>query len=144
MNSNKNNNELTYSLRDDLRWQALQFGLSQLTDRQLLRIIDHVGNGGQMVCDTYNYDASMDSWCPLAIGLGIPEMLAAMGDKPRFTNDSAKIFITEIGRRICPTFTLNPISGVPGAYFRSDRMNDILGLCHYIMAERSSELRNAA
>lgn len=144
MNINTMDNAVINTLTRDRRWQALQYGLGQLTETQLLRIIRHIASGGRMVCDTFNYDPNMDAWCPLAVGLGVPEAAAALRNRERFTNDSAKVFILKIGRRTCPTFTLNPVSGVPGAFFRDDRVNDIFRLCQHILAERSCERRNAA
>jgi hypothetical protein len=129
---------------DDPRWRALHLGLGQLKDRQLLRIIRHVANGGRMVCDTFNYDPNTDAWCPLAVGLGVPGAAAAALDQERFTNESAKAFIVKIGRHTSPTFTLNPVSGIPGTFFRDDRINDVISLCRYILAERSFERRKAA
>jgi hypothetical protein len=90
-----------------------------------------------MVCDKYNYDAESDQWCPLAVGLGVPEIVAASPMRLKFTNESAKVFITAVGRGSCPTFTLNPISGVPGNYFRDNRVDDIVTLCRQIIAERA-------
>ena len=144
MNSSKNNRDSVEELKDDPRCQALCAGLSQLTDQQLRRIIHHVEQGKSMVCDTYNYDVIGDAWCPLAVGLGVPGIVANMIDRPSLTNDSAKIFITAIGRRNCRTFTLNPLSGVPGKYFREDRVADLLRLCRYIIRERGCEDRVAA
>ena len=141
-NIHNSNHDLIPAPSCDARWQAVHFGLCQLTNEQLFRILHHVQRGGRMVCDAYNYDPSSDSWCPLAVGLGIPDMVAASPQS--FTNDSAKALITEIGRRTCPTFSLNPISGVPGSFFRDDRVNEILSVCQYILAERSVEHQKAA
>jgi hypothetical protein len=143
MNSQRNLNNSSHSYVNDARWQALHFGLNQLTNEQIARIIQHVKQGGGMVCDTFNYDRASDLWCPLAIGLGVPEMVAAMPNQPHFTNDSAKTFIIEVGLRSCPTFTLNPISGIAGHYFHEHRIRDILSLCHHILGERADELRIA-
>ena len=135
MNIQHNRNVTQDALTSDLRWQALYRGLNQLTTDQLCRIVSHVANGGGVVCDSFNYDVTSGDWCPLAIGLAVPELVAQMHVAP-VTNEWAKTFITEVGKRTCPGFTLNPISGVPGEYYRHDRVNDIVRLCHYIINQR--------
>jgi hypothetical protein len=121
----------------DLRREAIQFGLNQLTDEQLQRILTHNRAGKAMCCDTFNYDVKRGLWCPLAIGLDVPRL--AKHERPTCRNNSwGKSFITEVGQSSRRGFTLNPISGVPGNFFRNNREADIVKTCKIILAERAS------
>ena len=120
----------------DLRWQAIYFGLNQLNDGQLTRIIFHHHAGKKMCCDTYNYDAERELWCPLAIGLDVPRL--AESERPSMRDNAwGKAFIAEIGETSCRGFTLNPVAGVPGAFFRTNRQADVVETCKLLLLERS-------
>lgn len=137
------NNLVTRTIaHTDLRWKAIYFGLNQLNDEQLSRIISHYHAGKKMCCDTFNYDAERGLWCPLAIGLDVPR-LAERELPPRRDNAWGKAFITEVGESSCRGFTLNPVSGIPGVFFRDTREVDIVETCKLLLSERS-QVRIAA
>lgn len=118
---------------DDARWQALRFGLSQLSLSQLRRLLGWLLSGKPVALDTFNYDAERQLWCPLAIGLQVPEIVAELGAP--LTNERAKALIREVGQSNCSGFSLNPLSGVPGAFFRSQRSADITEMCRFLLAD---------
>lgn len=124
---------------NDARWQALRFGLSQLSVSQLRRLLDWLLSGKPIALDTFNYDPERQLWCPLAIGLQVPEIVAGVGAPS--TNERAKALIREVGQSNCSGFSLNPFSGVPGAFFRSHRSADITAMCRFLLAaaERSED-----
>ena len=88
-----------------------------------------------MCCDTFNYDPARELWCPLAVGLDVPR-LAKLDKTQKRDNAWGKTLITEIGRTTNPGFTLNPVSGIPGAFFRDHRERDIVATCEHILQER--------
>jgi len=135
----KHDNNMRDNQVGDPRWQALEFGLNQLTTEQLHRIVTFMEASGSMVYDEFNYDESRGLWCPLAVGLGVPELIHE-GMKPSSLTDSwAKGFITEVGQGTCRGFTLNPISGIPGRVYRHNRAGDILAICRFLISYRDSE-----
>jgi hypothetical protein len=123
--------------RGDARWMALSYGLNQLRTDQLIRILRHLDDGGDMVCDSFNYDEDRQLWCPLAIGLGIPRLITqSAGDRPKMTDSLAKSVILDVGRRLCKSFSLNPMSGTPGRFFRTTRRSDVAAVCRLLVGER--------
>jgi hypothetical protein len=126
-------------LSKDLRWQALCFGLEQLTDDQLARVVHHARCGTQLLYDTFNYDPISKLWCPLAVGLDVSNLVALYDDPSRMTNDRAKHFIVEVGQQTTRGFTLNPLSGVPGNVFRTQRRRDLLMACGAVRVRRAKQ-----
>lgn len=90
-----------------------------------------------MVYDSFNYDESRGLWCPLAIGLDMPRLIDSIDLRgKKLTNEQAKAVIREIAEDWIPGFTLNPISGVPGRFYRESRADDIDAVCLAILKER--------
>jgi len=124
---------------NDQRWQAIRFGLDQLTCDQLWHILDWQATGGEAVYDTVNFDPKRGLWCPLAIGLQVPEVVRESGAAQTVeTDEAAKSVIKEIGQSTCRGFTLNPVKGVPGRIFRKRRARDVNLMCIYILRGRIS------
>jgi hypothetical protein len=122
----------------DPRWSALRWGLDQLSTHELLRILAHVERGGAMVCDGFNYDEDRQLWCPLAVGLDAPRWAAKFEDPATMTNETAKRLILALGRSIRHDFSLNPMSGIGGHFFRSHREADVSVICRLLVAERTA------
>jgi hypothetical protein len=121
---------------DDARWQTLRFGLAQLSPSELGRVGDWLRLGMPMALDTYNYDPTRQLWCPLAIGLGVPEFV---GNRARaLSNEDAKVIIQEVGESLHPEFSLNPMSGTRGSFFTRNRRADMTLMCRYLEAVDAS------
>ena len=128
---------LTEETISDLRWRALWRGLGQLGVVELRRVLNHMENGGAIVCDTFNYDEGQGLWCPLAIGLNVPELIRKHDDSRKMTNERAKRVITEVGKQSCPDFSLNPMSGIPGNMFREHRRRDVELACRLLVTQKA-------
>ena len=122
---------------NDIRFVAMKRGLNQLKTEHIEKILAHLDSNGRMCVDNFNYDASNDSWCPLAIGIGVPELVEARRIT-NLTNETAKPLIQEIGVSKLGKFSLNPLKGIKGDYFRGNRVADLVGMCNLIVLERNS------
>jgi len=116
----------------DARWRALHFGLSQLSAEQLARLATWLEEGKPLALDTFNYDSLRNLWCPLAIGLDVPAKVGRLAST--ISNDEAKVIIRRAGESYRRGFTLNPMSGVAGNFFRDNRLVDLSTMCHFIQA----------
>jgi len=124
--------DVASGLTTDERCRALARGLLQLTPRELSQLYDAlIADPDRVVVDTVNYDIHTDSWCPLAVGLGVPEIARSRGGIS--SNTDAKRLILEVGREKHGQFSLNPISGVDGMFFQHDRYSDLIALVEYIL-----------
>jgi hypothetical protein len=119
-------------LVSDMRCHALQTGLQQLDNADLTRLRDHMDQALPLALDTFNYDRRTGAWCPLAVGLGVDKHVDSTG----LTNDMAKAIIIAVGERKYGSFSLNPISGISGEFFRSNRYADLQGLVRYMLTAR--------
>jgi hypothetical protein len=121
-------------LGTDARCRALAWGLRQLSVEELWRVcITLDDNPASVVTDSCNFDPDTGAWCPLAIGLGVPDIAAAGGGVN--SDAEGKRLILEVGRLRHGEFSLNPMSGVPGSFFRGDRRADLKALTHQILDE---------
>jgi|GEM_PF-1054926 hypothetical protein len=119
-------------LATDERCRVLARGLLQLSRQELSRLLEVLVNDPeQVVVDTVNYDVATDSWCPLAVGLGVPEIAQSRGGV--HSNAEAKQLILNVGRMQHGQFSLNPISGIAGGFFQHDRHADLTALVHYLL-----------
>lgn len=128
--------QIALALQSDKRCQALHFGLLQLSKQQLCKVQAALREPEGMVLDTFNYDAERKLWCPLAVGLGVPEIAAHEFPERTVSNRYAKGMIKSIGRSLHGSFNLNPVSGVSGSFFRSHRASDLRELVDFMLAER--------
>jgi hypothetical protein len=130
-------------LEHDLRYQALRKGLSQLEVIHLQRLRSYLLDERAIVCDSFNYDQERELWCPLAIALDVPQLLSRH-EVRTMTNENAKMVISEIGRSQLGKFTLNPMSGIPGNFFRQNRVYDLQILCKKILEEKLSVISSSS
>lgn len=119
----------------DNRYIALKRGLNQLNNNQLKEIL-YKENHKQILCDNYNYDEKLKLWCPLAIGLKVDKKIGLYTTKP-VTNDLAKKIITMEGKKYNICFNLNPLRGIKGDFFSTNRIEDLLKTCEDILIERN-------
>lgn len=122
----------------DNRFVAMKHGLNQLKTEQIFKILNHVNSNEDTCVDDFNYDEDKKSWCPLAIGLGVPEIVVDRGIT-NLTNEIAKPLIEEVGRSQLGKFSLNPLKGIKGDYFRENRIADLVEMCNLIISERKSD-----
>jgi hypothetical protein len=124
--------DIVSQLAIDKRCKALACGLLQLSRQELDRLYDVLlATPDQIVVDTVNYDVDTDGWCPLAVGLGVPEIARRRGGIN--SNADAKKLILDIGCMKHGEFSLNPISGIAGDFFRDDRYADLTVLVTYLL-----------
>jgi hypothetical protein len=122
--------------RTDLRWQALLHGLSQLSSFQIGHILNWIDSGRSMAIDEFNYDSDRQLWCPLAVGLGVPNLIVEERLATSLNNERAKSIIREVGAGAVPGFTLNPLRGIPGRFFRQHRIRDLRAICNHLLELR--------
>lgn len=114
----------------DSRYLALKFGLSQLNNDQLKTIMLEKEN---ITYECY-YDEKTHHWWALAVGLGVPKLI----NDSEMTNKKAAAVIAEIGLKGISNFTLNPISGIKGDFYTTNRADDLYGVCVEIIKERQN------
>jgi hypothetical protein len=124
------------ALKTDERCRALEYGLNQLSLSELQRLQASLRVPGRIALDEYNYDPSRNLWCPLAVGLGVPAIAAQECAHGQMSNRFAKDMIRRIGRAYHGSFTLNPIKGIPGAFFRENRHVDLKNLVDFVIDAR--------
>jgi hypothetical protein len=101
----------------DLRYETIKERLSQLTKAEIQRIVDNID---QVCLDEFNYDAQNNSFCPLAMGMGLNAIQA-----PTDT-----LIKQEIAKRFFP---VNALKGVKGTFYTTNRKADLLNLCQSLL-----------
>lgn len=119
--------------RDDDRWRALAYGLGQLSRLELLRLRRALQTPGEVVLDGFNYDPVRRLWCPLAVALDVPRIAAEHRPRRTLSNGSAKSLIVDVGREKHGGFSLNPLHGVSGEYFRNHRHRDLVQVVDWML-----------
>jgi hypothetical protein len=123
--------EIHTLLRTDARCRVLAEGLRQLTAAELKRLHQALTHEPDtVVVDSVNFDPVARAWCPLAVGLGVPDVPAA---RQISTNDAGKQLILEVGHAKHGAFSLNPVSGIEGEFFRDTRHSDLTALVEYLL-----------
>lgn len=128
---------ISASLDADERCRALEHGLNQLSLSELQRLQASLNVPGSVALDEYNYDPDRNLWCPLAVGLGVPAIAAREYTSRSISRRFAKDMIRSIGRTYHGSFTLNPIKGIPGSFFRKDRHTDLKNLVDFVISKQS-------
>jgi hypothetical protein len=104
----------------DDRFKALEQGVQQLDDVSLGRLGRHMGGHRPIALDAVHFDATTQTWCPLATGLDVPRIaLVEFGIDTvatPLTERKAKDLIVSVGRQTISGFNLNPILGVEGDF----------------------------
>lgn len=121
--------------RDDDRCRAILAGLAQLQDCDLLRLQNHVAQNKPLVLDEYNYNPHIQSWCPLAVALGMPNIVTCR-QRDELTNAAAKKLIISVGRQTNSEFTLNPVRRFRGHFFTWQRRRDLRIALAWTIARR--------
>lgn len=113
----------------DKRYTILKERLYLLSNSELYRIIRDIDR----VCfDTFNYDKSSNTYCPLGIALNLHREI--LEEPP--TNKFIKELIANDGR----FFPVNVIGGVEGNFYTEDhRREDLLNVILEIFAERDEK-----
>jgi hypothetical protein len=131
---------ITDVVRTDARCIALAAGLRQLSQEELERLHEAlVSDPESVVVDSCNFDVEAGAWCPLAVGLNVPELAAERDDL--VTDADGKRFILEVGRARHGDFSLNPVSGIAGDFYTADRHADLLLLTRHMLDASNHRLR---
>jgi hypothetical protein len=123
-------------IHDD-RAKALQDGLLQLPPEGLLRLRGHMEHGRPLVIDEVHYDAKTMTWCALAVGLGVPERFASLGD---VSEAVAVDHILGVAHETDPNFSMNPIARRRGEFYRHNRYADLYNLVVSLTVDAAVEL----
>lgn len=108
---------------EDKRKMALLNGLRQLTIDQLRRVESWKGT---ILTDRFNYHEGC--WCPLAIGLGLPEFVK----NP--TQEKVYSIMALAGYKINNTW------GVEGYFYTNNRDIDLRSALQEVILEKEAEL----
>jgi hypothetical protein len=119
----------------DARFIAVVRGLDQLSCDGLRRILAFQNSNEGIVYDGGNFDAETRRWCPLGIGLGLADEHNTTS-RSITTDAEAKVLIVTEGRQLYPDFHLNPISGINGRFYSSNRASDLRLACETILSVR--------
>jgi hypothetical protein len=120
-------------IENDARCHALTRGLLQLATSELERLeVALAESPDAVVVDSYNFDPATGAWCPLAVGLDVPATAQARGGI--LSDAQGKELIVEVGSRKHGRFSLNPMSGISGTFFRDDRHAELHRLVEYLLA----------
>jgi hypothetical protein len=114
------------SFRCDSRWQAMLRGLDQLSTDELGRLQRACTEPSrfQLMADGGNYEPISGNWCALAVAVDVPGTLNSHGLNPK-SRVEGKAALLEVGRSVHGTFETNPLSGVRGDAFTSERILDL-------------------
>jgi hypothetical protein len=115
-----------YGYQSDPRYLAIYYGLSQLTDMQLRRLMDYPKC--RLILDELNYSQETMSYCPLAVALGIPFL-----EVPAMTNEVCVELMRLIGG---PHFLFNQLKNIKGEFFRGHRLEDFLLVFNDVLRDR--------
>jgi hypothetical protein len=66
----------------------------------------------------------------------VPEWVEENDDITTMTDARAVKLMYELGSKGRPDFTINPMKGTPGEYYRDRRAEDIEELCRELIAEK--------
>ena len=77
----------------------------------------------------------------MAVAFGVPEKIAETHPGMKMTDFHARRLLMFLGTDLKgDSFTLNPMSGVPGEYYTTNRKEDLLNLCRELIQEKELEL----
>lgn len=108
----------------DARYLLMRSRLSTLTADQLKDIIKDIDS----VCfDTFNYNASDNTFCPLAIAHGLHKTV---------TSPTEIKVQNELARTYSP---VNVLKGIEGTFYTTNRKDDLLTLCETLIHEKANQ-----
>lgn len=129
------------SLAGDSRWARLVTGLDQLPTSGLCLLAAEL-QSGTVLFDSGNFDPISGLWCPLAVGLGLPTRPEAALCR---SNADGKAFLEAAGSACIDGFSVNPLSGVKGESYTTERPADLRLALKALLAYRlHNRNRNAA
>jgi predicted alpha/beta-fold hydrolase len=106
--------------KEDPRKKGLKDGLRQLTNEEIVRLLDWPDD---LVLDTYNYENG--NYCPLAVAIGLP------GQIHEPTHDKVFAELTNRGYKVYNT------RGICGDFYTSNRREDLILAAEEILVERN-------
>lgn len=109
-------------MEEDPRKTGLKFGLRQLTNEQIQRVLDYPN---EMVLDTYNYHDG--KFCPLAVAFDLPRLLR---NDLEVSNENVQEILENLGLNIFNT------RGIKGNFYTTDRKRDLLEAAREVLQER--------
>lgn len=102
----------------DRRYLLIKERLCKLTRDEVQRILDNA----ELLCtDTFNFDSTKQTYCPLALGMNLHVTVQSP------TDASIK---AQIAKRFFP---VNIIKGVEGNFYTENRKSDIINVCKEIL-----------
>lgn len=108
----------------DKRKQVFLDRLSSLPIEFVIRLRDNM----QKVCfDTFNYDSTSRTFCPIAIALCLDETIP---------NPTDEAVAEEIQKFFNP---VNVLKGVKGDFYTTNRRSDLLSVCDEIINEKNNQ-----
>jgi hypothetical protein len=119
-------------MEHDDRCRALSFGLQQLAPPELARLDQHLVAHRPLVLDEVHYDERTQLWCPLAIGIGVPELLTPR-ERTRLNSRRGRDAVRALGRDRDTEFSLNPVRLYAGDFYRHDRYRDLANLVAFLV-----------
>ncbi len=75
----------------------------------------------------------------MAVGLGVPEWVERHDDITSMTDRRAKEIMLMLGRAKSKGFSLNPLKGIPGSFYRENRAEDIEVVCRDLIGRKRCE-----
>ena len=118
--------EVRSYVRDD-RFAAMLVGLDQLPNSALARLNAEIAKPAHLsmlLTDGGNYDAVRNHWCALAVALEVPATARSCHAR-LLSNRDGRALLIETGRTSVEAFTTNPVSGVPGRAYTTQRLRDL-------------------
>jgi hypothetical protein len=112
----------------DLRYESIYGRLSKLTIEQLTRIME----SDNLCLDSYNYNSSEGTFCPMAMAFGLKEEIEEKGLEP------SQELVLDMIKKKCKTqgIEFGTVKGIEGNFYKYNREKDIKELCWKIIQER--------
>jgi hypothetical protein len=105
----------------DVRYQLTKERLEQFDILQLRNILNNID---RMCVDTYNYDETNQTYCPIALALDLHNIIK---------NPTDEIIGEEIGKIFQP---VNILKGISGDFYTINRKEDMKELVETIILEK--------
>lgn len=113
--------------KTDNRYNLIKSRLEKLDREKIFRIIEAIKEN--KVCfDTYNYDKTNKTYCPLAIAYRLDELIENPNNE-KITNALSKYFEP-----------VNILKDQLGDFYTKNRKEDLLKLCEEILESKKSDL----
>jgi hypothetical protein len=111
----------------DKRYQIFKERLHSFTTEEVQMIRDGIDS----IClDTFNYDETRKTFCPMAIGMNLHKTI---------DNPTDAVVTEAIGKRFTPA---NALKGTSGTFYTTNRKEDLLALCEEVISEKMVDMPN--